>query len=122
MTYMLSQAYLLAWLRAFLFTQVVEMPIYMRYAPSSKVRAFGASAVTHPFVWFVFPLLGTQVFGTRASYAGVYLGSELFAWLVEALVMRAPAGTWLRAMSVSLLANAASVALGETSRYFFGYP
>jgi hypothetical protein len=117
MTDMLSQAYLLGWARAFAFTQLVEMPIYMRFAPSSKGRAFSASAITHPFVWFVFPLLGSKV-----SYLEIYLISELFAWFTETLVMRRPAGTWLRALAVSLLANGSSVALGETSRYFLGYP
>jgi hypothetical protein len=69
---MLERAYLLAWLRAFLFTQLVEMPVYLVLLPVSRARAFAASAVTHPFVWFVFPLL---------AYVG--LPYDAWSWLSE---------------------------------------
>jgi hypothetical protein len=37
-----------AWLQAFVFTQIVEVPIYMRSMRCSVWAAFGASAITHP--------------------------------------------------------------------------
>jgi hypothetical protein len=104
------------WLRAFLFTQIVEMPIYVRGLRCSWVAAFGASAVTHPLVWFVF-------FSPRwqADYATKLVAAELFAWLAEAayfrLLWRRP-----RALLWSLLANAASLGLGLLSRRLFGTP
>jgi hypothetical protein len=105
-----------AWLRAFLFTQLVEVPIYVRGLRCSALAAFGASTLTHPVVWFLF-------FSPRwqAGYLTRFTSAELFAWLVEAayfkfLVRRDRALLW------SLLANAASVALGALSRSLFGAP
>src|SRR5262249_35014609 len=58
---------LLEWIYAFLFTQAVEVPIYvfaLRGGPETPPQralakrvliAFGASALTHPIVWFVIP-------------------------------------------------------------------
>ena len=52
------------WAEAFWFTQAFEMPVYLvalyLYRPELRwytraVIAFGASAITHPFVWFFFP-------------------------------------------------------------------
>lgn len=96
------------------------MPIYLRALcpPRSQAQglaiAFGASLLTHPFVWFVFPRLIPH------SYWGMAIAAELFAWLVEA--------AWLRAFGVkrallwALVANATSVALGLLSRALFGLP
>ena len=107
--------YALAWLSAFAFTQLVEVPIYRRAFACSFLAAFGASAVTHPIVWFaIFPFLD-------ASYVVKTCVAELFAWSVEAAYF-AWALRRSRALLVSLLANSASVALGLLSRYFFGAP
>jgi hypothetical protein len=115
-----------AWASAFALTQLVEVPIYSLFLRAflperpflSRIGiAFGASAITHPFVWFVFPLM-------HARYA-VYLAvSELFAVVVEA--------AWLRLTGVrrpvpvlllaSLVANGASAGLGLSARALFGWP
>jgi hypothetical protein len=107
---------ILLWLRAFLFTQLVEVPLYMRGLRCGLPAAFGASALTHPLVWFVF-------FSPRwqAGYTTKLVAAELFAWLAEAayfrFALRRP-----RALLWSLIANAASLGLGLLSRHLFGAP
>lgn len=108
-------AYLQAWLLAFIFTQMVEVPIY---AVGLRVRipvAFGASAITHPIVWFVIfrfvPL----------PYLWLTVGAEAFAIAVEAayfalLFHRRRAWLW------SAVANAVSLGTGMLSRWLFGMP
>lgn len=76
--------------------------------------AFGASTITHPIVWFVFPRLIT------GSYWTMVAAAETFAVVVEALYARAFGLRY--ALAVSLLANAASALLGLGSRYLFGWP
>jgi hypothetical protein len=105
-----------AWLRAFLFTQLIEVPIYMRGLRCSPLVAFGASALTHPVVWFVF-------FSPRwpIGYLPKLIAAELFAWLVEGAYFRLAFGK-TRAWRWSLVANAASLTLGLLSRRLFGAP
>jgi hypothetical protein len=43
----------LRWLVAFAVTQAVECPLYVRVFRVRLGVAFGASAITHPFVCFV---------------------------------------------------------------------
>lgn len=108
-------AYIAAWARAFVLTQVVEAPIYRRVAPVPVWAALAPSAITHPFVWFVFPRL--QEHG--ASYLQMALAAEAFAWVVEAVFLALAARVpWRRAFLVSLLANASSVAVGLFLRQF----
>lgn len=91
------------WLCWFLFTQIVEIPIYSWPLRGRVAVAFGASAITHPVVWFVFPRL-------IHAWLPMAICAELFAVAVEAL--------WLRAFGVkrallwSLVANSASFGLG----------
>lgn len=107
--------YVVAWFWAFAFTQLVEIPIYRRALACSSRAAFGASALTHPVVWFViFPY---STFG----YAWTLLGAELFAWLAEAMYFARRFGM-RRAIAVALLANLASCLLGFLSRRLFGVP
>jgi hypothetical protein len=112
----------MSWLSAFAVTQLIEVPIYLlcmqRQAfdarwPTRLLIAFGASAFTHPIVWFVLPRLGLSYW----SYVAL---AETFAVLAEAFYLgrfgiRRPA-LW------ALLANATSAGLGLTSRYLFGWP
>jgi hypothetical protein len=104
------------WLRAFLFTQLIEVPIYVRGLRCSWLAAFGASALTHPLVWFVF-------FSPRweAGYTTKLVVAELFAWVAETAYFRLG---WKksRAWLWSLCANAASLGLGLLSRRLFGGP
>lgn len=123
-----TEAYLTAWLRAFLFTQIVEMPIYRRALPTAWPLAFGASAITHPFVWFFFPWIASTF---DVNWYVTATASELFAWGVEAfwfwsLGKKALFGqatiSGKRAIVISLAANAASLGLGLASRALFGIP
>jgi hypothetical protein len=112
----MSSRLLLRWLSAFAFTQLVEVPIYRRAFGCSLLAAFGASAITHPVVWFV-------IFHPRVplGYTGKFVLAELFAWLAEAayfgLAIRVP-----RALLWAFVANAASVLLALASRALFGGP
>lgn len=108
------------WLIAFAFTQIVEVPIYLwalrGHNPSLAKRlglAFGASAITHPVVWFVFPLLVPH-------YWVMVLCAEAFAVLAEAAWFAA--FSLPRALAWAFAANGASVVLGFTSRWLFGVP
>lgn len=123
-----------AWLSAFVFTQLVEVPVYvlaMRHAQragwSERPReihhqillAFGASAITHPMVWYLIP----NVADPRASYALYVATAEAFAVVVEAFYFRSCHVAWLRRAFVwSVLANALSAGLGSATRYCFGWP
>ena len=117
----LAMSSALAWLTAFGFTELVEVPLYSvtTFSPAGRsigkrlAVAFGASLLTHPFVWFVFPRLFDDPWVSM-------LGAEAFAVLAEA--------AWLRAFGVrhalllSLAANASSLFLGLSSREMFGWP
>jgi hypothetical protein len=108
-------AYFRAWLYAFLFTQMVEIPIYAVGLRVSLLAAFGASAITHPVLWFVlFPHL-------HLSYLWLVVVGESFAVLVEAAYF-AFVFRRRRALLWSLLANASSLGLGLLSRFLFGMP
>lgn len=113
-----------AWLAAFVFTQIVELPIYLvaiarsrgtTSFPRDAVVAFGASAITHPIVWFVFPAL----FPARA-YVAMIASAEVFAVVVEAAWLRAFGVR--RALAWSIVANGTSFGLGMLSRALFGMP
>jgi len=108
-------AYFLAWFRAFLFTQMVETPIYSVGLRIGILPALGASAITHPILWFVlFPQL-------HLPYVWLVVIGESFAVAVEAayfgLLFRRR-----RALLWSLAANAASFSTGLLSRALFGVP
>ena len=136
--------HILAWLWAFLFTQAVEVPIYAyalwhfgRVRPGGQplptwARAalgFGASAITHPVVWFWFPrapggaVLLAWLFLPHAAprgYLPMVLEAEAFAVIVEAMYMDAVGLRW--ALPWSLVANGASAGIGLLSRAVFGWP
>lgn len=108
---MLTSAYLFAWLRALLLTQLVEAPIYRRTLGLGWGRALVPSFVTHPFVWFAFPRLADL----GLPYAAWVTVAELAVWLVEAAMLRALAEGrhgHARVLVVSLAGNGASLALG----------
>lgn len=95
---------------------MVEIPIYMWGLSVSLPVAFGATAITHPLMWF-------GIFGPHwhADYAVKAVTGELFAWWGEAayfafLFRRRRAWLW------ALLANAASLGTSLLTRHFFGVP
>lgn len=113
-----------AWLSAFFVTQLVEVPIYVaaqarQKSPARRLSAqialaFGASAITHPIVWFVIPLLPAR------HYWEMVVRAEAFAVGVEGLYfyflrLKRPF-VW------ALVANGASLSLGLLSRYLFDWP
>ena len=107
---------LLLWARAFLFTQVVEVPIYLRGTDGRWGTSLLASTFTHPVVWFLIPGWVPDAWG----YWGMVAVAELFAVGAEA--------AWLywrgvrRALLWSLLANGASSLFGLLLRGCFGAP
>lgn len=107
--------YFQAWLVAFTFTQMVEVPIYATGLRIGLLPAFGASAITHPILWF---LLFPHV---NISYLSRIVIGEAFALLIEAayfaFIFRRK-----RALLWSALANAASFSTGMLSRCLFGIP
>jgi len=120
------------WLWAFLFTQAVEMPVYMRGLRVRYYEAFGASAVTHPIVWFLIPPACEGLYlrllaphpslrlSADARYWAMVVIAESFAIAGEALYFRLldKKKTW----RWSFAANMASVTLGLLSREIFGWP
>ena len=104
------------WLVAFVFTQIVEVPIYRRTLGVGFVAAFGASAITHPVVWLF--LVGHL---WHAAWAKQVLVVELAAWLVEAGYFRFGFGC-RSTLLWSFVANAASFSLGLAARALFGWP
>lgn len=100
-----------AWLVAFAITQAVEVPIY-GLGPLRRrwAAAFGASLITHPIVWFVFPRF------FPGPYEVMLACAELFAVAIEA--------AWLASLGVqrpiewSFIANAASFGTGLVLRHF----
>lgn len=112
-------AYFEAWALAFALTQLVEVPVYRALAPVSVARAFGLSLATHPAVWYVFPLLATH---DVLSWTHMVWLAEVFAYLVEAALLRACGIRWPRALVVSCAANTASVLAGQLTRALWGIP
>ncbi len=112
---------LAAWLKAFILTQLIETPVYVmalqrwsyaeRTPGKNFLTAFGASLVTHPFVWFVFPKL-LMPFG----YSVYLIVAESFAVVVEAIYLKQFGLTrpWL----FSLLANGLSASVGLAINHF----
>lgn len=97
------------WLFAFLFTQAIEVPIYRKTLRCGYDVAFGASAITHPIVWFLIPGIGQNLL--RLSRPEMNIFAELFTWLVETayfaiLLRRHRVAGW------TLLANSASYTSG----------
>ncbi|MBS1150082.1 MAG: uncharacterized protein H6Q89_1780 [Myxococcaceae bacterium] len=101
-----------AWLVGYLFTQAIEVPLYLRVT-RLKVAVL-ASTLTHPIVWFVFPAVWP------GGYVSMLIAAELFAWGAEA--------RWLqrhgvhRAALWSFIANGASFCIGLALRRSFGIP
>lgn len=103
------------WLRAFLATHVIEVPIvagwlWPRLGRRAILWALLASTLSHPILWFIWPRLGPQ---------WLWLGSgELAVWLFEGLIyafaLRSPEGRpdWKVGMGVSFLANLSSLTTG----------
>jgi hypothetical protein len=109
-----------AWARAFALTCAIEVPLVValtRDADAGRIRraivAFVGQLATHPLVWFVFP----YVPGVTGWVS--FVASELYATALEAVLY---AAAWprigpRRALGVSAVANAASLAVGLLLRH-----
>ena len=119
----LSPYYIHLWIQAFAFTQAIEIPVYTLFLRMRTklswwecvLFAFGASALTHPLVWFAIPW-------KHYPFEFMYITAELFAFGTEAIYLKLLGISWKRALMWSFLANLASAGLGEASRYFLGWP
>lgn len=105
-----------AWLVAYVFTQVIEVPLYLRITGGRWATSLLASTLTHPVVWFVFPAVCPLSWG----YWGMVAAAEAFAVLGET--------AWLRVNGVTasfkwaFVVNAASAVGGLLLRETFGVP
>lgn len=109
--------YVMRWLRALLFTQIVEVPIYRRMLGVKYWQALLPTFVTHPFVWFAFP----QLRRLGISYVVWVTIAEVTVWLVEAVMLaRFAKVPWRRGLLVSLVGNGLSLALGILANELFG--
>lgn len=118
-----SDAYVVAWFKAFVFTAAIEVPLvvlaYRRVARDMRwerrtVVAFFAQLASHPLVWFVIPTL-------TSSYRATLLVAESWAVLSETALYAAILGGGAgRAFAVALLANMCSFGLGLLVRQATG--
>ena len=114
---------LVQWAVAFAFTQAVEIPVYRRLLRTSTLASFGASAITHPVVWFVIPRLAPSFTDPGAAYIEYVARAEAFAFVVEAYYFASfHVVRMRRALLWSLLVNGASASAGFASRWLFGWP
>lgn len=102
-----------AWALAFLITQAIEVPIYAlglrrRGWGLAMLLGAGASALSHPLVWFVLQ----PMMEPRGSFAAFVVVAELFAWSLETVYLRLADVPWRRSAVLALVANATSVTLG----------
>lgn len=116
------------WVHAFVFTQVVEVPLYVvalslprltvELPPWKRVAvAFLCSLLTHPVVWFVFPRLIDSYY----HYLQMVVAAETFAVVGETLILAGFGMRWRWALPVSFATNMASMSLGFLFRYLFGW-
>lgn len=104
------------WFGAFVLTQAIEIPIYLRATRGRWGVAVLASTWTHPVVWFVFPLIAPLSWG----YWGMVGAAESFAVLVEPVCL---ACFQVRhALGWGLIANGASLVVGLLLRETLGFP
>lgn len=111
-----------SWLVAFLLTLSTETPIvaavYRKVEPR-RLRLLGliffANLATHPAVWFIFPAF-------HWPYAKQVWISEIWAFGLEIVYYHlAFPGSFRRAASAAILANAASLTVGYVWLHFVGH-
>ena len=111
----LHESALGSWAFAFAMTQAVEVPIWMR-AHTKRLRfvkSFGASALTHPLLWWIFMPMW------HGSYVASVLVGEALVIAIEAAYARTLGVK--RPLVWSIVANAASTAVGFAVYYALGW-
>jgi hypothetical protein len=114
-----SESFVELWVRAFVFTQIVEVPVYLALAKTRVWKAFSLTLVTHPLLWFVYWKLVTLPRSEKT------LLGELGVLAVESAMLFAyerPRLPWWKATAVAFAANAASYLAGEATRALWGFP
>lgn len=115
--------WVIAWLKAFVLTELIEIPIVVALTRGAKIPfprraalAFFASLATHPAVWFIFPELNVSD-GVRVAL------SEAWACVAEAVFYKLVFGeiTFARAIGVSVVANSSSFSFGLVLRALTGW-
>lgn len=104
----------MTWIMAFTLTQVIEITAGLLFWKDREVSVFrkigilfGASLITHPMVWFIFPQIREE---GGYSYGEYLLMAESYAYSVEALyyyAFRIKHPIWL-----SVIANSCSFLTG----------
>ncbi len=120
--------FILGWVRAFLLTQCVEMGVYA-HATARPLRerlaiAFGASAITHPLVWFVTPALVQLARPTGEWPLDWWIGvavAEVFAFSTEAIWLFLFGKRLGAALGWALAANVASFTIGLFLYRYMGW-
>lgn len=111
----LRESALGSWVFAFTLTQAVEIPIWMRAhkKPLRVVKALGASAITHPLLWWIFMPMW------HGSYWSSIVVGEALVIAIEAAYARALGVK--RPLAWSFVANVASTAVGFAVYYALGW-
>lgn len=107
----------MGWPTYFALTQAIELPVYAAgLTPHPRWKrvavGFGASALTHPWVWFVLPRYWQRPLGPR----GYFVTVEVLVILVEAAYFVGMGVAPRRALGVSAIANLASATAGVLLR------
>ena len=118
--HLMADAWFTDWLEAFVFTQVIEAPIYFYVFRREKVSlalfmSIVPTLLTHPVVWFVWPRLPTD-YWTMVAFAEAFaVGAE--AVIAFFLIARRP---WF-CLALAFGCNAASLGLGLLIRFTTGW-
>ncbi len=102
-----------SWARAFALTQLVELPLYLWLLSGLSIWrrlgfGFAASALTHPWLWFILPNWLLRPLG----YWGYVAVGEGLVVLTEAALLKVVCPSWRRALAIALLANGCSFGVG----------
>ena len=112
------------WLVAFLLTQSVEMGVYVNApGPERPLRerlaiAFGASAITHPIVWFVITPLYGPLGLTWWQAVGI---AEAYAVAMEAVWLMFFGHRPIVAAGAAAIANSLSFGIGLFCYEYLGW-
>lgn len=104
------------WCRAFLATQLIEVPIVVGWlrdrlpVPQSVTLAVLASALTHPALWYLMPRLQPEWLNLAVGEALVWLAEA--AWYRHWLARAGVPDAGRRAFGVACLANGSSMLTG----------
>ena len=101
------------WLKLFILAQLIELPIYYKLIEAHNVKklllGFGASAITHPLLWFMMPW-------DSAPFLLLLVIGEAAVFIVEGIFLKSFGIK--NPFYISTLANSASMITGVLIDYF----